>query len=281
HLRRGRIDLRPQHRLHAPRQQQHAASVTRGGPGGRARARRESCGCGQLSRQQRPRETRQRERRANAAGVRHDLAQQVALEARRSAPAHTLLDDRTADVEKPSVLYARGAGALARPAGETAVEMQLRARGDRRALEQLLHEIDAPARTVELIAEQLVSGTGGKTEAAVYARAQDRMRLAPGGGVFDEVRERGAHGFPDPIGTQQRGAVTARVPAKDSKLIRAAAVRTAGLRARLTIRADSCLQRRQAWPPSPHAGRGWRRVPGHYPSIATRACRHAKDPRRP
>src|SRR5207249_2546690 len=108
----------------------------------------------------------------------------------------------------------------------------LRARGDRRALEQLLHEIDAPARTVELIAEQLVSGTGGKTEAAVHARAQDRMRLAPGGGVFDEVRERGAHGFPDPIGTQQRGAVTARVPAKDSKLIRAAAVRTAGLRGR-------------------------------------------------
>src|SRR5205823_6584534 len=89
----------------------------------------------------------------------------------------------------------------------------------------VLEVTGAPSRTVELIAEQLVSGTGGKTEAAVYARAQDRMRLAPGGGVFDEVRERGAHGFPDPIGTQQRGAVTARVPAKDSKLIRAAAVR--------------------------------------------------------
>src|SRR5437763_14104740 len=138
---------------------------------------------------------------------------------------HTVHGDRTADVEKPSVLYARGAGALARPAGETAVEMQLRARGDRRALKQLLHEIDAPARTVELIAEQLVSGTGGKTEAAVHARAQDRMRFAPGGRVFDEVRERGAHGFPAPSRTQQRGAVTARVPGQDSKLMRGGAVR--------------------------------------------------------
>src|SRR5205814_3666516 len=127
---------------------------------------------------------------ANAAGVRHDLAQQVALEARRSAPAHTLLGDRTADVEKPSVLYARGAGALARPAGETAVEMQLRARGDRCALEQLLHEIDAPARTVELIAEQLASGTGGKTEAAMHALAHARKHLAPRRRHFHRVPER-------------------------------------------------------------------------------------------
>src|SRR6266436_5529563 len=62
--------------------------------------------------------------------------------------------------------------------------------------EQLLHEVDAPARAVELIAQQLVGGTGRETETAVHAGAQNRLRLAPLRGVPDEIGERGPHKLP-------------------------------------------------------------------------------------
>ena len=91
-----------------------------------------------------------------------------------------------ADVDQPAVLHARRTRRLAAAAGEAAVEMQLRLRGDRRALEHLLDQVDAPARAVELVAEQLVRRAGRRAEAAMHARAQDGVGLAAFGRVADE-----------------------------------------------------------------------------------------------
>ena len=55
--------------------------------------------------------------------------------------------------------------------------MQLRAARDLAALEQLLDQIDAAARPVELIAQHLIGGAGRVAEAAVHALAQDRLGL--------------------------------------------------------------------------------------------------------
>ena len=66
-------------------------------------------------------------------------------------------------------------------------------RGDRGALQHLLHEVDAAARPVELVAQQLIGRTGRGAEAAVHALAQDRVGLAALGRVADEVGELGLH----------------------------------------------------------------------------------------
>ena len=51
--------------------------------------------------------------------------------------------------------------------------------GARRAvvLEHLLHQVDAAARAVALVAEQHVGRAGGGAEAAVHAAAQDLVDL--------------------------------------------------------------------------------------------------------
>ena len=50
-------------------------------------------------------------------------------------------------------------------------------RGRRTALQHVLDEIDAPARPVELVAGQEISGTGGEAEAAMDAGPEDLLGL--------------------------------------------------------------------------------------------------------
>ena len=59
-------------------------------------------------------------------------------------------------------------------------------RGDRVAFEHLLDQVDAAARAVELVAEQLIGRAGRGAEAAMHALAQDRVGLLPSG-VSDEI----------------------------------------------------------------------------------------------
>jgi hypothetical protein len=54
--------------------------------------------------------------------------------------------------------------------------------------EHLLDEIDASARTVELVAEENEGWTGGGAKAAMDAGAQDLVRLGRGG--ICELRQR-------------------------------------------------------------------------------------------
>ena len=92
-------------------------------------------------------------------------------------PRHALVDDAPADLDQVAVLHARRARRLAVAAGQAAVEVQLRRARRRVAFEHLLDEVDAAARAVELVAEQLVGRAGRGAEAAVHALAQDRLGL--------------------------------------------------------------------------------------------------------
>jgi hypothetical protein len=65
---------------------------------------------------------------------------------------------------------------------------------DRLPFEHLFDQIDAPARPVELIAEQLESRAGRGAETAVHTAAQNRVGLAPGRRVLDEISKIGLHG---------------------------------------------------------------------------------------
>ena len=106
---------------------------------------------------------------------------------------HLLCDDVPADVDEPAVLHARRAGRLAGAAREAAIEVQLRLLRRLAAFEHLLDQIDAPARTVELVAQELIRRARREAEAAMHARAQDRVGLAAVGRVADEIGERGLH----------------------------------------------------------------------------------------
>jgi hypothetical protein len=71
--------------------------------------------------------------------------------------------------------------------------MQLRFPGNRLTLQHLLHQIDTPARAIQLVAQQLVSRASGEAETTVDASAHYRFRLLAFRRVFDEIREMGLH----------------------------------------------------------------------------------------
>ena len=107
---------------------------------------------------------------------------------------HALVHQPAADIDQMAVLHATRAGGFAVAAGQATVQMQLGGAGRRPAFQHLLHQIDAAARTVQLVAKQLVGGAGGVAEAAVHALAQDGFRLAAFGRVGEFGGKRGLHG---------------------------------------------------------------------------------------
>src|SRR6516164_10367027 len=152
----------------------------------------------QRARQERAYRGGDAEQGTHAPRVRHDAAQQVPLETCGRGARHTLLDERAADIEQSPVAHPGGTGTLAGATGETAIQVQLRAGRHRLALEQLLHEIDATPRTVELVPEQLIGRTGRQAEPTVHAAAQDGVGFTAGGRAPDEIGERGLHNLPMP-----------------------------------------------------------------------------------
>src|SRR5258706_9348007 len=81
-------------------------------------------------------------------------------------------------IDQRGIIHAGRAGGLAAEARETAVEMLHRLRGGRRiALKHMLHQYDAPARAVPLVAQNQIGRTGRGAEAAMHASAQRLFRL--------------------------------------------------------------------------------------------------------
>jgi hypothetical protein len=162
-----------------PLEQDHAPRVPRRGsaPVDGTRARRHQPA--QRRRQHRAQQTSDAEQRCEHVSLREHLRQQRAHVALRRGPRHRALDELTTDVEQTSVFDTRGAGGLTRAAGQAAIEVVARRHADRTALDELLDEIDAPARTVELVARDLVGRARRETEAAVHAAAEQGLRVAP------------------------------------------------------------------------------------------------------
>jgi hypothetical protein len=61
------------------------------------------------------------------------------------------------------------------------------------AFQHLLDQVDAPARPVELVAQQLIGRAGRGAETTMHAATQDLLGLAAGGGVSNEIGEMGFH----------------------------------------------------------------------------------------
>ena len=61
------------------------------------------------------------------------------------------------------------------------------------AFQHLLDEINAAARSVEFVTQQLVGRARRGAETAMHAAAQNLLGLSARGGVLDEVGEMGFH----------------------------------------------------------------------------------------
>ncbi len=185
---RGRdVDVRQHGRLHAAAEHQHLARMRAVRPFEQPRARRHLVA--QPLRQQRPHVLAEPHHRREQRGVRHDAREHAAHQPLLRGALHLSFDVLAADLDEPAVLDAGRAGRLATAAGEAAVEMLLRAARDGCAFDHLLDQVDAAARAVEFVAEQLISRTGRGAEPAVHALAQDRVGLVAVGRIADEIGE--------------------------------------------------------------------------------------------
>src|SRR5262249_22464895 len=142
------VDRRREGGLHAAVERNHPARMPRPGP-------RDAPRFGQLrSQRSRKHGTREPTRRRGGPEQRtrqQALAQQPASGALAGGAGHALLYDFAPNFDEPSVAHARGTRGLAGATGETAVEVKLSLRADRLAFEHLLHQIDAAARSIELV----------------------------------------------------------------------------------------------------------------------------------
>ena len=81
-------------------------------------------------------------------------------------------------IDQMHVVHARGARGHAGEAREAAIDVRRHLRVGRPVvLEHFLDQIDAPARAIELVAEQHVGRAGRKTKAAMHAGAQNLVRF--------------------------------------------------------------------------------------------------------
>ena len=129
--------------------------------------------------------TQQGQAKAHRMG--QDLRQNPAQNTVGQRSAIGLFDVFPRMIHQMPVLHARGAGCHAGQAGQAAVDMADRARvGGAALFQHVLDQVNAPARTVEFVAQHLVGRAGGGAQAAVHAGPQDLVRPRHGG-VFQLI----------------------------------------------------------------------------------------------
>ncbi len=104
-----------------------------------------------------------------------------------------VVNDLAPDIDQTTVFNSRRTRRFTVATRQAPIQMQLRFGGDFVAFENLFDQIDASARSVELVTEQLISRARGGAEAAMHALAQDGIRLLAFGRVLDEIGERSLH----------------------------------------------------------------------------------------
>ena len=92
------------------------------------------------------------------------------------------------------IVHSRWTGRFAGATAQAAIKVDLRPPGDRLAFEHLFDQIDASARSVQLVAQQLIGGTGGVAEPAVNAAAQNAVGFPALRRVLDKIGKICLHG---------------------------------------------------------------------------------------
>ena len=191
HARGGAVDIGRHGRLHTAREHQHLARMHRHGCDPRILR------CGHLGAKG------LRQHAAHRLTQLHGHAKQGRGQALFERPAqrplgqgarHFGVHQLAAQVDQMAVFHAAGAGGFAVAAGQAAVQVLLGFAGGLGAFQHLLDQINAPARAVQLVAQQLVGGAGGSAKAAVHAVAHNGLGGLAVGRVLVLRRKRDLHG---------------------------------------------------------------------------------------
>ncbi|MNE15496.1 hypothetical protein D3C80_1084060 [compost metagenome] len=113
-----------------------------------------------------------------------------------------MLNHGATDVEQVVVLHSGRTGGFTVAAGQAAVQVSLGLGRDRLAFEHLLDQVNASARTIQLIAQQLVGGAGGRAEPAMHAGAQNTFGFLGTGKTFGLFAQISLHGALSDFGVQ-------------------------------------------------------------------------------
>ena len=92
-------------------------------------------------------------------------------------------DHFATDVDQMPIIHATGTRRLAVATSQAAIQMGLRGAGGLSPLQDLLDQVNAPARAIKLVTKNLVGWTGRGTKTAVHTLAQNGLRLVPQWGV--------------------------------------------------------------------------------------------------
>ncbi len=125
---------------------------------------------------ERPDELGGAQQRSQAARVGQHSTQEETLQPFAERSRAQSLDVGPADVEQARIFDARGAGGLAGAATQAAVEMDLGGAARLVPLQERLDEVDAPARAVQLVAQEPVGRAARRAETAMDATARRRAR---------------------------------------------------------------------------------------------------------
>jgi hypothetical protein len=90
---------------------------------------------------------------------------------------NALLDDPAADVDQTAIVDTGRAGGFTVSASQTSIEVLLRLAGWGVPFQHLLDQVNASARAIELVAQQLVRGAGCQAKTAVHAFAKNLLGL--------------------------------------------------------------------------------------------------------
>ena len=143
---------------------------------------------------QRPAEPGADQRQAEPPRMRQHEGQHAAQRPFRPGAGVGLLDIGARVVDQVHVVHARWAGRHAGQAGQAAIDMAHHLLGRRlAAFQHLLDQVDAPARGIELVAQQQEGRAGRRAHAAMDAGAQDAVALGRVGVGQLGGREGGLH----------------------------------------------------------------------------------------
>ncbi len=145
---------------------------------------------------QRTREPAQHQSEPEASRMRQDFRQEEAPAALNGRAAPLRFDAAPGEIDEMHIVDAARTGGHAGEAREAAVDMVGRRRRHLALLEHLLHQVDAAARAVALIAREHVSRAGRRAEAAMNATAQDFVGAGDRRIGELDVVEIGLHGQP-------------------------------------------------------------------------------------
>ena len=169
-------------------------------------------------------------RHAKPARIRHDVGEEQPHQPVEQRPRVGFLDMRAGVIDQMHVVHARRAGRHAGEARQAAVDVRDDLGGRRRVvLQHLLDQVDAPARRIELVAEQHIGRAGRGAEAAMHAGAQNLVRLRDVRiGELGEARSWSAsHARPHAAGVEHALGIEAFLDAPgDARRARRAAART-------------------------------------------------------